>query len=384
MRTALLLLALTVITPPAHAQAPRTRDSAGIHIVDNLARAEASITFRLSDKPTFDVGGLKDNLDDELSTHGALTAIRLSDGRYVVADETRLRFFDAAGKQERVVGRLGEGPGEFQYVRILCRTRADTILAFDEGNRRVTVFDKTGTLVHEIPITRTSMRESACFDDGTFLMTELVLVVGTPPMVRLVQRRLDGTVLKTWGDFWGGVVTPFSVVSPQFEVHGQHVNFGDPRVSEVRRYNPQGTLIGIIRTADPIEEITAKEKAAMRPIFGGATSDKARQASANGRLRTAPRPDEWPSFSKMLVDPDGRLWLQDVQKDSRAPTPLAWTAFDTAGRLLGRFSIPAPLKRDDPAVVAFTSGGVLIRRTDEDGAYHLTAYALVPGKGPKP
>src|SRR3990172_4096726 len=130
MRTALLLLALTVITPPAHAQAPRTRDSAGIHIVDNLARAEASITFRLSDKPTFDVGGLKDNLDDELSTHGALTAIRLSDGRYVVADETRLRFFDAAGKQERVVGRLGEGPGEFQYVRILCRTRADTILAF--------------------------------------------------------------------------------------------------------------------------------------------------------------------------------------------------------------------------------------------------------------
>ena len=385
MHTPLPLLALIALTSPVQAQLPKVRDSAGVHIVENPARAKGSITFKLSDKPTHDVGGLKDNLDDELSTNtGALTEIRLSDGRYVVADETRLRFLDATGKQERVVGRRGQGPGEFQYIRTLCRTGADTIVVADDGNSRVTVFDKTGAMVREVSVGRTSMPESGCFEDGTFLVIETLRPAGAPATTRLIHRQLDGTVLGTAGEFWGGILQQFNMVRPQFAVRGQQVYFGDPRVSEVRRYNPQGTLIGIIRTADPIERTTASERAAMRPAYSIATNDQALRDRAQEQLRTAPRPEEWPSYARMLVDPDGRLWLQDVQKDRLAPTPLVWTVFDATGRLLGRFPIPPPLKRGDPRIIAFTSGGVLIGRNDDDGAYHLTTYALVPVKGAKP
>ena len=66
MRKSLPLLAMIALASPAQAQLTKVRDSAGVHIVENPARAKASITFKLSDKPTYDVGGLKDNLDDRV------------------------------------------------------------------------------------------------------------------------------------------------------------------------------------------------------------------------------------------------------------------------------------------------------------------------------
>jgi len=149
-----LLLALTCGVPAiCSAQFPRIRDSAGVHIVENSARAKAPIIFRASDKPSFDVGGLKDNLDDELDTktYGALRSIALSNGTHVVNDVLRLRYFDAAGAQIRVSGRGGQGPGEFRGITALCHTRGDTVVTADQANGRVTIFDKSGSITREIP-----------------------------------------------------------------------------------------------------------------------------------------------------------------------------------------------------------------------------------------
>lgn len=56
----------------------------------------------------------------------------------------------------------------------------------------------------------------------------------------------------------------------------------------------------------------------------------------------------------------------------RRTDPHTYTAFDATGKLLGRLVLPA----DSPAI-AFTAGGVLLWRTDKDGAEHLVVYELV-------
>ncbi len=68
----------------------------------------------------------------------------------------------------------------------------------------------------------------------------------------------------------------------------------------------------------------------------------------------------------------------------RTPIPRCGPGFDASGRMLGKLSFPATLKSADPRIVDFTSGGVLVRREDDDGAAHLTTYPLVPVKGGRP
>lgn len=46
--------------------------------------------------------------------------LRMSDGRYVTAEypvATRIVLFRPDGRLDRVIGRRGEGPGEFEFIR---------------------------------------------------------------------------------------------------------------------------------------------------------------------------------------------------------------------------------------------------------------------------
>src|SRR4051794_27569750 len=113
----------------ATAQPARVRDSVGVRIIENGPRLTAPIAFQLGDKPSFDVGGLQQDPADEFDTHNYyLQAARLSDGHVVVIDKSRVHFFDATGKRLRLVGRSGEGPGEYMQATDICVSRGDTIL----------------------------------------------------------------------------------------------------------------------------------------------------------------------------------------------------------------------------------------------------------------
>jgi len=368
---------LSVSATSTSAQAPRARDSAGVHIVENAARAKAPIAFTLGPIPLADVGGIKDNPDDELDPHGGyLNLVRLSDGGTVVNDNVKLRYYDRAGRQLHVVGRSGQGPGEFRQIASICRTRGDTIVVSDPGNSRVTVFDKNVGVVRQIPIGRVELPMDGCLDDGTWIIAQPGVQPGTR---KLVRYRLDGSIAAELGDVWGGTFSIFMVVSPTFVASGDRVYFGDSRASEVKIRDESGRLTGIIRTADPIAKTTAAEREAMQPAFYPARgSDPEVLARAAERLRTTPRPAEWPSYERIAVDPDGRLWIEDYPKTFKEPS--VWTGFDRSGRMLGKLSIPAANKPGDARLVNFARGGVLVRRWDDDGAQHLTVYPLVPVK----
>src|SRR5436190_13432099 len=105
MRTSRVALAiLTASATRTTGQAPRVRDSAGVHIVENGPRLRAPIAFTIGAKPIFDVGGVEADPANEFSPRqGYFRGLRLSNGSVVVIDASRLQFFDAAGKRLRIV-----------------------------------------------------------------------------------------------------------------------------------------------------------------------------------------------------------------------------------------------------------------------------------------
>ena len=129
------------------------RDSAGVQIVESWA-------------PQWPEGGgwlVVDSPILDLATSGSGTAhqffdvidaLRLSDGRLVVADygSREVRYFSENGEFIGSVGRSGEGPGEFQRLETVGPWRGDSVAVFDFWLARVTILDGEGQLGRTIAL----------------------------------------------------------------------------------------------------------------------------------------------------------------------------------------------------------------------------------------
>lgn len=103
-------------TPPNQsAQGLTVRDSAGVEIVEHSAEYVAALPlWTIDSAPTVRIDG---NTPDNAFTD-VLRAVRLSDGRFVVADvrQRDLRRFSPTGEFLGVLAKSGRGPGEVAYV----------------------------------------------------------------------------------------------------------------------------------------------------------------------------------------------------------------------------------------------------------------------------
>ncbi|MGH7470698.1 MAG: hypothetical protein ACRENP_22345 [Longimicrobiales bacterium] len=312
--------ALTLCNPLA-GQNPVVRDSAGVRIVENPARMRAPVTFRLGTTPVLDFGGPDESKPDNefAANQGYLRGVRLSDNGLAAIDVVRVQYFDARGKRVRIAGRSGSGPEEFLYLTSVCRTRGDTIMVSDSRNGRLGILDQNGAIVRTVKQSELgSPPFDGCFDDGTVLLAHYApMAPGAIRSTRLTRVRLDGSVVNTIGDF---SFAPFESVTqsePAVIASGQRVYIGDPRFSEIRVYSADGKLTSIIRSADPPVRITdAQREERMRssiPRDVSATEVTARMA----RMRSLPRPANWPAYRRVYVDPRGTLGFRITT--SRSP-----------------------------------------------------------------
>jgi hypothetical protein len=106
------------------------RDSAGVQVIDNVSMVAAAAPWTVG-APTLSLGSLEG--DPHLTLARVVGAIRLGDGRLVVADgdSNELRFFDSSGRFLSRTGGKGGGPGEFTHIRGLDRCGPTGFVAFD-------------------------------------------------------------------------------------------------------------------------------------------------------------------------------------------------------------------------------------------------------------
>ena len=101
----------------------------------------------LAEEPLVRVG-LLDGPDEYL--FGNITgAVRLGDGSVVVADESiyEIRMFDARGRHAWSSGRKGEGPGEYEGIRLMRGCPGATVTVFDWSQDRITRLGPDGTVI---------------------------------------------------------------------------------------------------------------------------------------------------------------------------------------------------------------------------------------------
>lgn len=341
--------------PTAFAQKIVERDSAGIRIVENPSREATAINFFVGNV-LLDIGGAKDDANDELKTN-SVWSVRLNANTIVVTENRSVGLFDNRGKRIASIGREGAGPGEFRSADKLCKTRGDTVVVNDVRNGRFAV-------IHGQRVVRTTLTGTygsslaGCFDDGTVLLTSTPFSDGSPSSItRLNRVTLNGTLVNTFPSmtFQTSHAVTHSLL-PRITVRGQRVYAGDGATSEVRVYSANARLMQIIRTADLPKRITAAD--AERAL-----------ATASPRVKNSPRPEFFPTFAQLQVDERGRLWVQDYVQ--RPPEFMHWTVFDFDGRLLGRIKLPGPANGTSNSVISFEANAVQLYHFDADGFAHL-------------
>ena len=357
-------------------RAPTIRDSAGIRIVEHRTIRDLPPAFRIVEKPTLDLGGLQDDLRAELNPrHPFHHAVRLSDGRILVADRSELRLFDAGGKILQVIGREGQGPGEFGQLREACVIPGDTIIAINYSNPRVSVFDRTGAHVRTFT-PQGRVAANGCLPDGTLLLeVRAPRVAGAGAGrgrgaaedrdVTVHRIRSDGTLVNPVGTFPGGSLDYVFSRTVNLVPHADSIYAGDGRTPQFGVYTATGKLVRIVRWNDPLVAVTAEmvESSAPRPASG----------STGTAPPLPPTSATLPAYREMKVDPLGRVWVEDYVLRPARDNP-GWTVFSPSGALLGRVSVPKLGTYLD--LVSVDRDQVTLRWRDADGAAHVSFHPL--------
>jgi hypothetical protein len=340
-----LLLGLTLVGVNAQAATGRT------------ASVAQATRLTLADSPVASVGGADERIEYQLQH--PVGAVRLSDGRLVVADagSRSIRYFDRDGRHLKTTGRSGGGPGEFRNLRSISRIRGDTVIAWDAVQRRASYYDPQGNLV------------------GTVMLEGWARVVrewrGPPLSLHAVHWTSNGqAVVEAWPErdprrFDSSVVIQDTVPVLSFDRTGQNaVSLGRFPSPEFFFHGRMGALlvhgdrllvaatddivwIGSSRSGDFSGISTAGNRVgAVRAPFLRRASVRQERSSSAGRIadyyKAMPMPDSMPRVSAIRAGAEGRLWMQRYQAPGDALQE--WVALRRNGTVELAFSVPGDME----------------------------------------
>ncbi len=400
-RAAMLSLAMAAVATSFHegiaqdSTAGQSRDSAGIHIVENVRPADDSrLPWRIGQEPTVSIGAVVG--DEAYLLHQVSDAVVLPDGRIVVANSgtNELRVFDGAGVHLATWGREGEGPGEFMDLTGVDTWPGDSLVAWDSRSRSISVLDAGGMFGRSFvleagarPAGDRPLELRVVLDDGsilgrigevtgegyrrsreTYLLrradTASPVEFGTHPGQESYLAFMNGMPVlgnlpfgrSLWEAEWGELV----IITPDDEY-------------EIRAYErTTGALARIVRreydnrppTREEVDE--ALDAALERAGLTGQRLEMARQGYGD-----MPLVEQFPAFRMLRIDTLDHLWVREATLPGiDRPAPL-WTVFDPEGRALGFIETP-----DGLTIFEIGADYLLGRVTDDVGVESVQVWML--------
>ena len=368
------------------------RDSAGVRIVESSRPAWDSITrWHVSLTATLSIGTVDGAADYQFTR--IVGASRFDDATIAVGDagSMSIRFFDANGKLVRSVGRMGNGPGEFRTLQSLRRS-GDSLDVFDRRVNRITVFDRTGSVVRTIQLPSgryvalhrlTSGRWLAAEEEGFF--GGRIREDATPGLHRfpsaVVILDSTGAVLDTVGTFPGAETAYYTIDGQLGSLHAafgrtlayatradsSYVVTGDFLGFDV--HNAEGGRVQSVRATGPDRTLRPEDVARFNEAILAEISDSATRTGFKRALEIAASPPTKAAAGRILVDPHGAIWLSAYENEFM-PAPV-WFVFDRDGRYLGEVPMPAGLR-----VLEIGEGYVLGVTKDDAGVEVVRVHEL--------
>ena len=364
-------------------------------IVESDSPRDADLV--LADEPLVRVG-LLDGPDEFL--FGNITgAVRLENGSVVVADESNyeIRMFDARGRHVWTSGRKGEGPGEYEGIRLMRGCPGATVTVFDWSQDRITRLGPDGRVIDTRVLAGVQVNpynDPACSPDGDLVFAgwpdsewEETQAVGgyrwkmslsweRGDSVAALRSGIPGTERYHYGGGNSGPVTWGKDMA--FAVTATGVWYGSADDYELEHVDWNGRVTRIARWTGPDLEVTREHLNRYRDAYL-ARYETAEERRSFERERWPEirddLPERFPAYVSggLLPLPDGSVWV----------VPHSWR--DLGGRaefhLLGpdgawlhRLTIPSGRTLLDAG-----PGWVLLLERGEFDEQSVAVYELVEG-----
>ncbi len=362
------------------AQAPGSRDSAGILITESDAPVwGAGKGWTLGEAPTLELAA-----PAAAPMRAPMEALRLSDGRFIVADgqPPSVRFFGADGRWLYDVGTEADGRAKLESIYELAVGKGDTVMAYDLATRHALFYDPNGAFVTAVeakpelaPAGVNGFMPKGLAPDGRVLLQRSETPFPfpgaawsiLPDSTTLYWQGRSGALEDSSGRLLAGESFGFevqtgkttTVLAPLSRPLG-----ADARVAagmdlvwvatgsgwELRGMDPHGKVVRIIRLDRAAQLVTP----ALRDTF--IARYRVRRANAGvvqrqfaAAMDRAPFPDTLPAFMSLFVGRDSTLWLQHAGLLEGLPGDgmLDWTVIGADGRWLGDITMPAGFRPTD-------------------------------------
>lgn len=316
-----------------------------------------------------------------------------SKGQVYVADwdVPAITILSPGGNIARVLGRRGSGPGEFQNVASVQVLGGDSVVVFDRGLARITVFDPYATVAYQVNLADGSrkfpIRVWRLRNQGQFLATysdayttrdtrkddrsRMQVARLLDPHGRVVRdsvlafRDQENLVARAWG--------ALAVAPHPFGRRGElalgaddRIYYGSNDTVGVQRFSESGVRLGgFVRPHRAV------------PITSGDVARAEAPLSRNlQRALSESLPRTWPAFRGLVVGDSSLVWLGRVGPGGVVQR---WDAFETGGSIARSAVFPRNFE-----LHAVRNGVAYGVQKDELDVPRVVWFRITPNANPPP
>ena len=365
--------------------------------VAQVVQPRPATEVSLSVEPLLSIG-LMEGADEYLFA-GINGGALLADGSLVVSDRANFRIqkFGPDGEHLWSRGRQGEGPGEFEYVRVApgCAS-AERIAVYDIWTARVSVFSGDGELLDDYPFlfNGVPLRRFSCAPNGRLGFAGSSVWMGETgaepgdiirELLSLGSAELGDTVAATLREripssemrYLGpGNAMPGNIWSHDavFAAADQGVWFGTSEDYEIELVAWTGETIRRIRWEGPDLNVTREDIDRYRDSL---EDSYRRGGGADWRARFQRRweweseivPEVFPAYQELMMGDDGVLWVHDYLRPGERSE---WFAFDADGNWTRTLVLPS-----HTVLLDIGPDWAVVRTLDELDVQRVAVHALV-------
>lgn len=279
-----------------------------------------------------------------------------SDGTLYVADaQNRVVALNAAGELLRVIGRGGEGPGEFSFINDVRVLPGDSLLVLDPMQDRISVFrPNSAVLAHTRPLRQEVgefVVQASPGADGSLLTyamrahgpesdaanrNDVLRSLARDETSRPVLALSPNEVLQINSSGAMGFFSPGFAPRRIVRLAAGRAYTAWTDSAAVKVFDAGGRQLATItpRALPSRQPITAREYDSVAATFGDAAFAKRARPQVQARWRT------WPLIDDLLVDDGGGVWIKPAQRQGEN----RWLHHDAAGAFVGSLELPANVR----------------------------------------
>ncbi len=329
----------------------------------------------------------------------AVPSLMGDDGSIYILDlaPVRIARFDPSGNYANDIGRVGQGPGEYQGPKLLA-VAGGRVTVFDPRLARTSCFRPDGSLIEIItaPVQgRSGLLEFHPLSNGGGLLIHLISNYAREgyriesKAVTIFTSKGDTLATLTTGSVTGDYIygagyyawrmfegSPEAVYHPDW---GVYLTTGlEPTISV---HDLSGRLVRIIDVGIPPERVTRSERRSLetrlREWVAAAENDREKEA-AKGRLEHVELNDPKAYWNDLIVDEYGYLWCErpdqtyhNIVGDVPSREHRFFRVFSPDGEYLGDTRVPTWGSLSRGHFIA-------LEDNEETGAIEVVLYRIRP------